>query len=196
MVKIKRNRSMLAALSVFVIAVTLGVVYKVALADDTVNLPGGEVSSPGRTWVRSMARKVYNVALAALNGGTVNLPGGEVSSPNNTWLLSDVVLNTATNKVSGRLVLTESGALSNITAATLSIATYDSSSLPLVIVKRSTTVQPVYDGVAKTLTWDFTDFQIPAGERFGGVYVSGGTYVRQGLIISLRVAVVWAHDGW
>ena len=183
--KIVKNRA-IAALSVLVIAVTLGVVYKVALADST----------PGRTWVRSVAYKVYRVALAALAGDTVNLPGGEISGPVTTWLLSDVVLNTTTNEVSGRLVLTESGALTNITAATLYIATYDSSSLPLVIVKRSTTVTPVYDGVAKTLTWEFTDFQIPQGERFGGVYVSGGTYVRNGLIISNRVAVVWAHDGW
>ena len=159
--KIVKSRA-IAALSVLVIAVTLGVVYKVALAGNHL----------------------------------VNLPGGEVSSPSRTWLLSDVVLNTATNQVSGRLLLTESGALSNITAATLSIATYDSSSLPLVIVKRATTVQPVYNGVAKTLTWVFTDFQIPAGERFGGVYVSGGTYVQQGLIIPLRVALVWAHDAW
>ena len=177
---------------------TLGVVV---LADDTVDLPGGEISNPARTWVLSSAvwntlGVVYKVALA---GDTVVLPGGEVSSPARTWVLSSADWNTTTNKISGRVVMTETAALSAINAGTLQIGTYDPTSLPLSIVKNPTTVQPVHDSSANTLTWEFTDFQIPAGERYAGVFVSGGSYLRGGaspVTAPIDVAIAFAHDDW
>ena len=139
------------------------------------------------------------LGVVVLADDTVVLPGGEIITPGRTWVLSSADWNTTTNKISGRVVMTETAALSAINAGTLQIGTYDPTSLPLSIVKNSTTVQPVHDGSTNTLTWDFTDFQIPAGERYAGVFVSGGSYVRAQVppvTVSLDVAIAFAHDDW
>lgn len=136
------------------------------------------------------------VAYRAFASDIISLPGAEVRSPARTWVLSNVQLNTSSNVVSGTLLMTESASLSDIVQGALSVGTYDPSVAPLGVTKHGTSTTATFNATAMTLQWDFS-FEIPAGERFAGVYVDGGSYRRAGSppkTVPLVVAMDFAYQ--
>ena len=135
---------------------------------------------------------------AAFAANTVTLPGGEVKNPARTWSLSGVTWDTSTNRVSGGVVLTETASMSNVVAGTLSIGTYDPTGTIALseVTVHALTATPAHNSTANTLAWTFSDFQMPQGEKFAGIYVRGGSYLRGSAThsTSTDVDMIFIHD--
>ncbi len=126
----------------------------------------------------------------------MTLAGGRSTSGTKVWTLTDVVWDTATNHVSGKVVLSRASAMTVSVAPTFQIGTYDHTQIPFTINKQSLTITPASNSTGQELTWTFTNVQMPTGEKFAGVYVSGGSYVIGLNPTDFNLTLICAHDQW
>ena len=140
------------------------------------------------------------MAVVAMPSDVVRLPGGESISGTRSYRLRGIDWNTRTNRVSAVLEMRVTDQVSKVVAPRFEIGTYDHTSLPLTIKRHLLDLKPTLDASGTRLIWTISDFQMPEGEKFAGVFVSRGSYQRgygtDAETRSILITLAIAHNQW
>ncbi|MEM8884281.1 MAG: hypothetical protein AAGD14_09445 [Planctomycetota bacterium] len=141
---------------------------------------------------------VCALAAAAVPLVVVRLSDRYWKTGRHTWMLRDVSWNRLTHRVSAVLEFDRPYGVRRFEEPTIEIGTYDHTVVPFRIHRRPVAVSAVIDPNGRILTWRIEDFALPDGEKFAGIYVTGGSYVcaTTGKQRKLRVTLASAHNQW